>query len=46
MIGNPANCSGFVPIHTVATAVKELVRKYPSFGGVADWEYFNTLPGG
>jgi len=46
MIGNPANCSGFVPINTVAKTVKELVAKYPSFGGVADWEYFNTLPGG
>jgi Glycosyl hydrolases family 18 len=46
MIGNPANCSGFVPINTVAKTVGELVAKYPRFGGVADWEYFNTLPGG
>ena len=46
MIGNPANCSGFVPINTVAHTVKQLVAKYPKFGGVADWEYFNTLPGG
>jgi len=44
MIGNPANCSGFVPINTVAKTVKGLVAKYPTFGGVADWEYFNTLP--
>jgi hypothetical protein len=43
---NPANCSGYVPINTVAKTVKELVAKYPTFGGVADWEYFNTLPGG
>ncbi|HXM23495.1 MAG TPA: glycosyl hydrolase family 18 protein [Terriglobales bacterium] len=46
MIGNPANCSGYVPIPTVAKTVKELVAMYPRFGGVADWEYFNTLPGG
>jgi hypothetical protein len=46
MIGNPANCSGFVPIPTVAKTVKKLVAEYPQFGGVADWEYFNTLPGG
>ena len=46
MIGNPANCSGYVPIPTVAKTVKQLVAKYPHFGGVADWEYFNTLPGG
>jgi hypothetical protein len=30
----------------VTKTVKELVAKYPKFGGVADWEYFNTLPGG
>jgi chitinase len=46
MIGNPANCSGFVPINAVAKTVEGLVAKYPTFGGVADWEYFNTLPGG
>ena len=45
MIGNPANCSGFVPIATVAKTVKKLAAEYPQFGGVADWEYFNTLPG-
>src|SRR5262249_36171588 len=46
MIGNPANCSGFVPIPIVAKTVRKLVAEYPQFGGVADWEYFNTLPGG
>jgi hypothetical protein len=46
MIGNPANCRGFVPINTVAKTVEELVARYPTFGGVADWEYFNTLTGG
>ena len=46
MIGNPTNCNGYVPIPTVAKTVKELVHKYPDFGGVADWEYYNTLPGG
>jgi hypothetical protein len=35
-----------VPINTVAKTVEELFAKYPTFGGVADWEYFNTLPGG
>jgi len=46
MIGNPANCSGYVPISATVHTLKELVAKYPTFGGVADWEYFNTLPGG
>jgi hypothetical protein len=35
-----------VPINTVAKTVEELFAKYPTFGGVADWEYFNTFPGG
>jgi len=35
-----------VAINTVAKTVEELFAKYPTFGGVADWEYFNTLPGG
>lgn len=30
----------------VASAVKQLGAKYPKFGGVAAWEYFNALPGG
>lgn len=35
-----------MPINTVAKTVEELFAKYPTFGGVADWEHFNTLPGG
>ena len=35
-----------MPINTVAKTVEERFAKYPTFGGVADWEYFNTLPGG
>jgi chitinase len=46
MIGNPADGSGYVSINTVATTATALVAKYPQFGGVASWEYFNTLPGG
>jgi hypothetical protein len=45
MISNPADGSGFVPIKTVATTVYELSGQYPTFGGVAAWEYFNALPG-
>jgi hypothetical protein len=46
MLVNPADGSGFVPISTVANTVNKLVAKYPKFGGVAAWEYFNALPGG
>jgi chitinase len=45
MISNPADGSGYVPIGTVAKTVNSLVGQYSDFGGVADWEYFNALPG-
>jgi len=46
MIANPQDGGGYVDISTVAKTVKQLVAKYPKFGGVAAWEYFNALPGG
>jgi hypothetical protein len=46
MIANPTDGSGFVAIDTVRNTVKQLVTKYPTFGGVFAWEYFNALPGG
>jgi hypothetical protein len=30
--------SALVPINTVAKTVEELFAKYPTFGGVADWQ--------
>ncbi len=46
LIANPNDGFGFVPVNTVASTVKTLVAKHPTFGGVADWEYFDALPGG
>lgn len=46
MIANPADGYGFVPISTVQQTVMALVAKYPTFGGVFAWEYFNADPGG
>jgi len=46
MLSNPLNGNGFVPLNTVAKTLKKLVAKYPTFGGVSAWEYFNSLPGG
>ena len=46
LIANPNDGFGYVPVKTVAATVKTLVAKYPTFGGVADWEYFDALPGG
>ena len=44
---NPANGgSGYVSITTLRSTVKSAIAKYPTFGGVAGWEYFNSLPGG
>jgi hypothetical protein len=45
-IANPADGSGYLPITLVTSTVKQLVAKYPKFGGVFAWEYFNALPGG
>jgi hypothetical protein len=44
---NSANCgSGYVPLATLKSTLSSLVAKYPNFGGVAGWEYFNSDPGG
>src|SRR5437763_4173467 len=45
-VTNPANCSGFVSMSTLKSTVRSLVSKYPTFGGIDGWEYFNSLPGG
>lgn len=46
MLGNPNDGGGYVDVNQVALTVKQLVKKYPTFGGVFSWEYFDTLPGG
>jgi chitinase len=46
MIANPADGSGYVGMKTVSDTVKALAAKYPRFGGVFAWEYFNAEPGG
>jgi hypothetical protein len=46
MLVNPADGSGFVPIAIASKTVGQLAGKYPTFGGVAAWEYFNADPGG
>ncbi|KAI0127946.1 endo-N-acetyl-beta-D-glucosaminidase precursor [Xylariales sp. AK1849] len=46
MLTNSDNGYGFVALETEANTLKELTAEYPNFGGVAGWEYFNSLPGG
>ncbi|KAK7961145.1 chitinase [Apiospora saccharicola] len=40
------NGNGYVALDTVANTLGSLTTRYPDFGGVAAWEYFNSLPGG
>lgn len=46
MLGNSGDGGGYTDMSEVAKTIKLLTSKYPSFGGVFCWEYFNTLPGG
>ncbi|TWD73237.1 glycosyl hydrolase family 18 (putative chitinase) [Kribbella amoyensis] len=46
VVTNSANCSGYVPLTTLKKTLGHLVAKYPTFGGVDGWEYFNSDPGG
>ncbi|WP_436500462.1 discoidin domain-containing protein [Actinokineospora sp. HUAS TT18] len=40
-------CGGYVDVTTtLKNTVQALVQKYPTFGGVAGWEYFISNPGG
>jgi alkaline phosphatase D len=46
LLTNPGNgTQGYVPMETVNVVLALLIQKYPSFGGVMGWEYFNSLPG-
>ncbi|KAJ2997400.1 hypothetical protein NUW58_g664 [Xylaria curta] len=46
LLSNPANGNGFVNLDSEAAVLRELVTENANFGGVANWEYFNSLPGG
>ena len=45
MVTNPANGSGWVPFEILQEVLITLKNRYPGFGGVMGWEYFNSLPG-
>jgi hypothetical protein len=46
VVTNSANCGGYVELPTLKNTLGQLVAKYPTFGGVDGWEYFNSDPGG
>ncbi|KAI9799009.1 MAG: hypothetical protein M1825_004905 [Sarcosagium campestre] len=43
LVTNPANGKGYVGGHTLWKTLEALVKKYPHFGGVMGWEYFNSI---
>lgn len=45
LVTNPANGSGWVPFVVLQEVLRLLKLRYPDFGGVMGWEYFNSLPG-
>lgn len=45
MISNPANGGGWVPFELLMLIFANIRSRYPAFGGVMAWEYFNSLPG-
>lgn len=46
VIANPNDGTGYIPLPTLVSAVHTLVTEHNNFGGLADWEYFDALPGG
>ncbi|WP_025359863.1 glycosyl hydrolase family 18 protein [Kutzneria albida] len=45
-VTDPGSCSGYVDMTTLKKTIGSLKAKYPGFGGIAGWEYFNSRPGG
>ena len=46
VLTNQDNGSGYVDLDDLKNTLKELTKSYDDFGGVAGWEYFNSVPGG
>lgn len=45
MVTNPGNGSGWVGFEVLREVLIVLRERYPGFGGVMGWEWFNSLPG-
>jgi hypothetical protein len=43
LVTNPANCTGWVGDMELRATLTALLSKYPTFGGVMGWEYFNAM---
>ncbi|KAI0977064.1 alkaline phosphatase [Xylaria arbuscula] len=46
LVTTPENGAGYVPFEILSKSLKLLQKKFPKFGGVMGWEYFNGYPGG
>lgn len=46
LVTNPGNGAGFVEWERLRGVLETLRTRYPGFGGVMGWEYFNARPGG
>jgi hypothetical protein len=45
LVTNPGNGAGWVEWSALEATLRTLRARYPDFGGVMGWEYFNSLPG-
>ncbi|RMJ21221.1 Class III chitinase [Aspergillus sp. HF37] len=46
LLTNPGNgAQGYIPPERIGPVLGMLVERFPNFGGVMGWEYFNALPG-
>jgi chitinase len=45
LVTNPGNGAGHVDWSVLEGVLRTLRVRYPDFGGVMGWEYFNSLPG-
>lgn len=46
VVTNGENGQGWVPDEILQMVIVTLMERYPGFGGIMGWEYFNSLPGG
>lgn len=45
VLTNPGNGHGWIPLDDIQRTLAALAQCNPRFGGVAGWEYFNSMPG-
>lgn len=45
VLTNPGNGHGWIPLEDIQRTLATLAQCHSRFGGVAGWEYFNSMPG-